>query len=185
LFIDVEWAWLNYFKDATIMLKKQKIGLLAAAVASIALSGGTGAATQTGNLTVSAVLTSACSVSAAPAISFASFTTLAGVDQTADTGTSLQVACSAGLTPVIYATGTRTMVDGGGLNPIAFNLSLTAGATADDLAIAIGPATSFGLTQDGAAHAVVLYARVPVANFASRTAGAYTTAAPLVVTVSY
>ena len=168
------------------MLKKQKIGLLAAAVASIALSGVTGAVTQTtGNLTVSAVLTSACSVSAAPAISFASFSTLAGVDQTANTGTSLQVACSAGLTPVMFASGTRTMVDGLGLNPIAFNLSLTAGAAADDLAIAIGPAASFGLTQDGAAHAVVLYARVPLANFASKAAGAYTTATPLVVTVSY
>ena len=167
------------------MLKKQKIGLLAAAVASTALSGVTGAATQTGNLTVSATLTSACSVSAAPAISFASFSTLAGVDQTADTGSSLQVACSAGLTPVMFVPGTRTMVDGGGLNPIAFNLSLTAGAVADDLAIAIGPALSFGLTQDGAAHAVVLYARVRLANFATKAAGAYTTAEPLAVTVSY
>jgi spore coat protein U-like protein len=125
------------------MLKKQKIGLLAAAVASIALSGVTGAATQTGNLTVSAVLTSACSVSAAPAISFASFSTLAGVDQTADTGSSLQVACSAGLTPVMFVPGTRTMVDGGGLNPITFNLSLTAGAVTDDLAIAIGRLSAF------------------------------------------
>jgi len=166
------------------MFAKQ-IGLLAAAVASIALTGIAGAATQTGNMTVSAVLTAACSVSAAPAISFASFTTLAGVDQTADSGTSLQVACSAGLTPVMYVTGSRTMVDAGGLNPIAFNLSLAAGAAANDLAIAIGPATSFGLTQDGAAHAVVLYARVALANFASKAAGTYATAAPLVVTVSY
>jgi spore coat protein U-like protein len=167
------------------MLKKQKIGLLAAAVAAIALSGIGGAATQTGNLTVSAVLSSACSVSAAPAISFAGFTTLSGVDQTADSGTSLQIACSAGLTPVMYVTGARTMVDAGGLNPIAFNLSLAPGAAANDLAIAIGPATSFGLTQDGLPHAVLLYARVPLANFASKAAGTYATAAPLVVTVSY
>jgi spore coat protein U-like protein len=169
-----------------LMFTKYKIGLLAGAVTSIALSGAAGAVTtQTGNLTVSATLTSACSVSPSPAISFASFSTLAGVDQTADSGTSLQVACSAGLTPVMFVSGTRTMVDGGGLNPIAFNLSLTSGAAADDLAIAIGPATSFGLTQDGAAHAVVLYARAPLANFASKVAGAYATAAPLVVTVSY
>jgi spore coat protein U-like protein len=167
------------------MPKTQKMGLLAAAVASIALSGVTGAATQTGNLTVSATLTSACSVSPSPSISFASFSTLAGVDQTADSGTSLQVACSTGLTPVMFVSGTRTMVDGGGGNPITFNLSLTAGAIADDLAIAIGPATSFGLTQDGAPHAVHLYARVPLANFASKVAGAYATEAPLVVTVSY
>src|SRR6202047_1621244 len=137
------------------MFIKYKIGLLAAVVASIALSGVARAATQTGNLTVSATLTSACPVSAAPAISFASFSTLAGVDQTADTGSSLQVACSAGTTPVMLVPGTRTMVDGGGLNPITFNLSLTAGAVTDDLAIAIGPAISFGLTQDGAPHAVV------------------------------
>lgn len=167
------------------MLKKQKIGLLAAAVGSLALSGVAGAGTQTGNLTVSAVLASACSVSTAPAINFASFSSLAGTDQMADTGTSLQVACSAGLTPVLFASGTRTMVDSGGLNPIAFNLSLTAGAIANDLAIAIGPAASFGLTQDGAPHAVVLYARVPLANFAAKAAGIYSTAAPLVVTVSY
>src|SRR5579862_3340049 len=112
-----------------LMFTKYKIGLLAGAVTSIALSGGAGAVTtQTGNLTVSAALTSACSVSAAPAISFASFSTLAGVDQTANSGTSLQVACSAGLTPVMFVSGTRAMVDTGGLNPIAFNLSLTAGA---------------------------------------------------------
>ena len=167
------------------MLKKQKIGLLAAAVGSLALCGVAGAGTQTGNLTVSAVLASACSVSTAPAINFASFSTLAGTDQMADSGTSLQVACSAGLTPVLFASGTRTMVDSGGLNPIAFNLSLTAGAIANDLAIAIGPATSFGLTQDGALHAVVVYARVPLANYAAKAAGIYSTAAPLVVTVSY
>jgi len=169
------------------MFTKYKVGLLAGAVASIALSGVTDAAAVavTGNLTVSAILTTACSVSAAPAISFASFSTLAGVDQTADSGTSLQVACSAGLTPVMFVSGTRTMVDAGGLNPIAFNLSLASGAAANDLAIAIGPAGSFGLTQDGAAHAVVLYARVPFANFASRATGTYTTATPLVVTVSY
>src|SRR3984893_14614676 len=125
------------------MLKKQKIRLLTAAVTSIALSGVAGAATQTGNLTVSATLTSACSVSAAPAINFASFSTLAGVDQTADTGSSLQVACSAGLTPVMFVPGTRTMVDGGGLNPITFNLSLTAGAVTDNLAIAIGRLSAF------------------------------------------
>jgi spore coat protein U-like protein len=168
------------------MRKKQKIRLLAAAVASIALSGVADAAAVavTGNLTVSATLTSGCSVSAAPVISFASFSTLAGVDQTADTGTSLQVACTAGLTPVMFVSGSRTMVDGGG-NSIAFNLSLTAGAAANDMWIAIGPATSFGLTQDGAAHAVTLYARVPVANFAAKPAGFYATATPLVVTVSY
>jgi spore coat protein U-like protein len=167
------------------MLRKQKIGLLAAAVAAIAVNGIAAAGTQTGNLTVSATLASGCSVSAAPAINFASFATLAGVDQTADSGSSLQVACSAGLTPVMFVSGTRNMVDGGLINPIPFNLSLTAGAVANDLAIAIGPATSFGLTQDGAAHAVVLYARVLLANFASKAAGAYTTVTPLVVTVSY
>lgn len=167
------------------MFTQRKIGLSAMAAASMALSGVAGAATATGNMTVSATLTSACSVSAAPAITFASFSTLVGVDQTADTGTSLQVACSAGLNPVMFVPGSRTMVDTGGINPIAFNLSLTAGAAADDLAIAIGPATGFGLTQDGAPHAVVLYARVPVANFASKAAGSYATAAPLVVTVSY
>jgi spore coat protein U-like protein len=165
-----------------LMFTKTKIGLLAG---TIALSSVAGAATQTGNLTVSAVLTSGCSVSPTPAISFGSFATLAGVDQIADSGTSLQIACSSGLTPVLYVTGARTMVDAGGLNPIAFNLSLTAGAVANDLAIAIGPATSFGLTQDGAPHAVLLYARAPLANFASKTAGTYATAAPLVVTVSY
>jgi spore coat protein U-like protein len=165
-----------------LMFTKYKIGLLAGA---IGLSSVAAAATQTGNLTVSAVLTSGCSVSPSPAISFASFTTLAGVDQTADTGTSLQIACSIGLTPVMFVTGARTMVDAGGLYPIAFNLSLTAGAAANDLAIAIGPATSFGLTQDGAPHAVVLYARAPLANYASKAAGTYATAAPLVVTVSY
>ncbi len=84
--------------------------------------------------------------------------------------------------PVIFATGTRAMVNGA--NSIAFNLSLTAGAAADDLPLLVGTAQAFGLTTDGAAHAVVLYAMAPAANFVSMPAGTYTSA-PITVTVSY
>ncbi len=151
------------------MFTKQKIGLLAAAVASISLTGVAGALTTDGLMTVSAVVTSACSVSAAT-LTFPTFSTMAGA-QTGNTGTSLQIACSSGLTPVIFSPGLRAMVNGvGGVNSIAFNLSLTTGG-ADDLGTDLAAPRPSGLTADGAEHAVVLYAMAPRGELRGDAAG--------------
>lgn len=149
------------------------------------LVSGTGVAvagTANSTVTVDATLVSACEVSTAAAIHFPEITSLSSAgDVTANSGTSFQVACSSDVSPLISTTATRTMLFGA--IPLPFNLSLTAGAAADDF-----PATATGLvmTQDGTLKTVTLYGRVPAANFTganAKAAGAYTV--PLTVAVSY
>jgi spore coat protein U-like protein len=141
------------------------------------------AATVTEPLTVSGTLVAACEVTGTPLLTFAALPPLASsAPAISDTGASLQVACSAGLTPSLYVTGTRAMVNGGATVSIPFNLSLTAGAIADDL-----PATPEGnlvITQDGTAQTVTIYGRVLAASSQGQAAGTYTSAG-LAVNVDY
>jgi spore coat protein U-like protein len=164
------------------MFTKQSVSLAAAALASLVLGGTAVGATSDSNLTVNATLTSACEVSESALISFGSFSTLAAVDQTADSTNTFTVACSVDMLPTVFATGTRTLTGPGG--PIAFNLSLTAGALADDLAVDGAPGTPLVISQNGEAQVVPLYARLAMANFKSMPAGAYTTSA-VTVSVQY
>jgi len=165
------------------MFTKQQVSLVAAALVSVVMCGTAVAATSASVLTVDATLTSACAVSSTAAISFASFSTLATADQTADSGSTFTVACSADMTPLIFATGTRTIaraVSGS----IPFNLSMTSGAAADDLPATLALATGLSLVQDGTTKVVPLYARLLKTNFTTQPAGAYTTAG-VTVSVSY
>jgi spore coat protein U-like protein len=165
------------------MLKNQKVSLVAAALASFAMCGTVAAAQSDSVLTVDATLTSACAVSAAAAISFGSFSTLATVDQTADSGSTFTVACSVDMEPAIFVTGTRTIINGA--NTMPFNLSLTSGAAADDLPATLALASVLPLVQDGTAKVVPLYARLAKANFGSLPAGAYTNGSAVTVSVLY
>ncbi|CAA9892817.1 conserved exported hypothetical protein [Candidatus Methylobacter favarea] len=165
--------------------KKALLGALLAAGMAMG-SAGVCAATATGAMAVDATLTSSCTVSAST-LSFGSISALnVTADVTADTGTTLQIACSSGTTtPVIYSLPTSprilTRVGGG---TMAFNLSQTAGATADNLAAtATGEAIGNGWTADGAAHAVIIYGRIPTASFAGQPVGAYS--ATIAINVEY
>jgi spore coat protein U-like protein len=165
------------------MFKKQNVSLVAAALASLVMCG-TAVAGQVDNLlTVNATLTSACAVSPTATISFGSFSTLAPLDQTANSGSTFTVACSSDLEPLIFATGTRTIINGG--NSLAFNLSLTSGAAADDLPATGALAAPLSLVQDGTVKVVPLYARLAKANFTSLPAGAYANGSAVTVSVLY
>lgn len=165
------------------MFTKQKVSLAAAALASLVM-GGTAFADQSDSvLAVDATLTSACAVSAAATISFGSFSTLAAVDQTADSGSTFTVACSSDMEPAIFVTGTRTVINGA--NTMPFNLSLTSGAAADDLPATLALAAPLTVVQDGTAKVVPLYARLAKANFGSLPAGAYANGSAVTVSVLY
>ncbi|MDR7151478.1 spore coat protein U-like protein [Hydrogenophaga palleronii] len=165
------------------MFTKQKVSLAAAALTSMVVLGTAVAAQDDSVLTVDATLTSACAVSAGATISFGSFSTLAAVDQTADSGSTFTVACSADMEPAIFATGTRTIINGA--NSLPFNLSLTSGAVADDLPATLALAAALTVVQDGTEQIVPLYARLAKANFGALPAGAYANGSAVTVSVSY
>jgi spore coat protein U-like protein len=180
----VSWDWRNSLTlEGFKMFMKQKVGLVAVAIASMAISGVAAAAQSDSVLTVNATLTSACAVSAAATIGFGSFSTLATADQTADSGSTFTVACSSDMAPKIFATGTRTIINGPSTLP--FNLSLTSGAAANDLPATLALASGLTVVQDGTAKVVPLYARVAQANFKTLPAGAYANGSAVTVSVSY
>lgn len=168
------------------MFSKQKFSLIAAALAAT-LSGAAMAAITTGGVvTVTAMLTTACTTSATATIDFGSISTLGAADALGDSASTFQVACSAGLAPKIYVTGTRTMILGGaGTTILPFYLSLTPGAAADDLPATGATGSALTLTQDGVLHDVKLYARALAANIKLLPAGTYTNGSAVTATVTY
>lgn len=169
-----------------------KKALLSALLAAGMVMGSTGvsALTASGTMTVSATLTSACSVSDS-ALDFGNIAALdVTADVTADTGTTLQIACTTGTTnPVIYSvpgTSPRTLTGSGTAlgSSMAFNLSQTAGAAADNLPpTSVGETIGSGWTADGSAKAVTIYGRIPTASFVGKLVGPYSTT--IVINVEY
>lgn len=156
-------------------------GVVVAFVLAVSASSAA-AAVASNDLVVSATLTSGCEVDAG-AIDFGSFSNLASTgDKLADSGVTFLVACSSDVTPTISSTTVRNMANGANLLP--FNLSLTAGAAADDLPTVTPGALT--ITQDGTLQVVTLYAKVLASNFSGANAlpeGAYTRT--LTVDVTY
>jgi len=117
-------------------------------------------------LTVSANLVSACEVSPTASISFGNIN-------------NLQTTCSSDVAaPMISSISTRTM--GNGVDTVPFNLSLTAGAVADDFPLT---ATGLVIVQDGALKTVPLFAKVAAASYFGKSGGAYTV--PLTIVIGY
>lgn len=163
--------------------KKALLGALMAAGMAMG-SAGVSALTATGNMTVTATLTSACSVSDS-ALDFGPIAALdVTADVTADTGVTLQIACTTGTTaPVIYSTSTRTMTDGSS-GTLPFYLSQTAGAATNDLpTTATGETIGSSWTADGSAQVVTIYGRIPTSSFAGQPVGSYT--ATIIISVDY
>lgn len=165
--------------------KKMLARILAAGLATASSVAMAVPTTAQGNLTVGAVLQSACEVQAG-AISFGNIVTLASTpDQTADSGSTFQVACSSDLSPTIASTTLRKMSDGAGTpHLLPFNLSLTAAAASDNFPSATPVALP--TAKDGTMKALTIYAKVLNSNFTGTNAlpaGTYT--ATLVMDVTY
>ena len=162
---------------------KKTLSVLAAFGFVLGMSGmAMAAGTATGVMTTTATLQDSCTVSAAT-MTFPGFAALSSTaDQTADTAGSLLIACTTGTTPTIWSDSTRELSGAGGT--IAFNLSQTAGAAADNLPTVTGSAESIvGYTSTGAEIAVPLYGKILATNFGGKAAGAYT--ADITVSVNY
>jgi hypothetical protein len=160
--------------------KKALFGALLAA-GMVMGSASVSAATQTGTMTVTATLTGSCTVSAS-SLTFASVAALtSSSDVTGDTGSTLTIACTSGVTaPTIWSDTGRTLVNGA--NNFAFNLSQIAGAASDDLPTTTGTAQAItGFTADGTAKTVMIYGKILAANFGGKPAGTYTKAVTLSV----
>lgn len=161
---------------------KKTLLVLAAFGLVLGMSGMAMAATASGTMTTEATLQDACTVSAAT-MTFPGFAALASTAaQTTDTDGSLLVACTTGTSPKIWSDTARTLTGSGGT--IAFNLSQTAGAAADNLPItALASEAIASYTADGTPIAVPLYGRILAANFGGKAAGAYS--ANITVKVEY
>jgi spore coat protein U-like protein len=158
-----------------------------AAAGMVSATGGAMAATTSGNLVVSATLAAGCEVSTGGAISFGSIVALASTaDKTADSGTTFQVACSSGVSPTISSATARSMTNGGATPKLLpFNLSMTAGAAADDLPVS-GTTQALSFTKDGTLQTVTVYGRVVASNFSGTNVlplGSYTNT--MVMDVAY
>jgi hypothetical protein len=162
--------------------KKALLGALLAA-GMVMGSASVSALTATGTMTVSATLTSSCSVSAS-SLTFASVAALtSSSDVPGDTGSTLQIACTSGVTaPTIWSDTARTLVNGA--NNFGFNLSQIAGADSDDLPTTTGAAQAItGFTADGTAKTVTIYGKILAANFGGKPAGTYTK--DIILSVNY
>jgi spore coat protein U-like protein len=162
---------------------KKTLSVLAAFGFILGMSGmAMAAGTATGAMTTTATLEDSCTVSAA-AMTFPGFAALLSTaDQTADTAGSLLVACTTGIAPTVWSDTARILTSG--VNTVAFNLSQTSGAAADDLPTAsLSAELITGYTSTGAPIDVPLYGKILATNFGGKPAGAYTT--NITVSVNY
>jgi hypothetical protein len=162
----------------------RKLTVILAAGLVFGASGMAMAATNEAAMTVTATLTNACIVSEA-SMNFGDFAALVGTgDKTANTGTTLTVACTTGTSPTIWSDSTRTLVPNGAGPSIPFSLSQTAGAAINDLPIESGtPEPISGYSADGTLKTVMLYGRILETNFRNKPADTYT--ASIQVKVDY
>jgi spore coat protein U-like protein len=142
-----------------------------------------GAGNVNSTMAVGGAVVSACEVTGVTQLNFSALPALAsGTAATGDTGSTLLVACSSDLTPMLYVVGLRSLSDGAGTpHLIPFNLSLTSGAAVNDLPAVTG--TDLAMTKDGTPQTVTIYGKVLVADAQGKPTGNYT--ANLTVNVDY
>jgi spore coat protein U-like protein len=139
------------------------------------------AETATGNLTVSVTLENSCTVSEATMDFTNTAALLSTGDQITDTGSTLKVACTTGISPTIWSSSPRYLVSGP--NSIPFNLSQESGAALDDLPTAAPGEAITGYIADGTEKVVPLFGKILALNFGDEPASVYT--ANITVSVSY
>ncbi|HVZ45626.1 MAG TPA: spore coat protein U domain-containing protein [Ramlibacter sp.] len=155
-------------------MKNLKVLLVAITAASAlgAASTAFAAAPTSGDMSVSATLTSACEVQTSGSIDFGSVVALASTgDQAVSNATGLTVACSNGLSPSLYSATDRNMLNGA--DQLPFDLCVADCTGSNGMGASSDAATPIDITTDGSLHAVPLYARIKAADFKGLPAGAY------------
>lgn len=132
-------------------------------------------------LASSGALAQSCTVASGATLAFPGIVALASTgNQTTDTGQSLQVACDSSVTGTLRLYSGTPRVMSNGSHSLPFNLSLSSGAAANNLAT-ISPGTPFNITRDGQLQTVTLYAKIFVQDFKALPAGLYSTSMTLTV----
>jgi hypothetical protein len=144
---------------------------LIAAAAALAL-GGTGvyATTDvTGSLTVTATVSSTCQITGTGTTAFGSLNPLIG-DNSQQNSTGLSFACSTGISPTLYITGTRALV-GTGDNSTTIPVSFSYGGNTVGMTQNAGVSLGSG-NSDGSSHAMNI--STTVSSYSNAPADAYT-----------
>jgi len=131
-------------------------------------SGAATAATVSNTMTVTATITQSCTLSPTSTLSFGDL--VAGGSDVTATSSGVSLLCTKGSSPKIYSASDRKIING--TEEIPFNLSLTSGASADDLPTTAPTETNLPTTT-GEAQVIPIYGRIPAANYLTKTAGAY------------
>ena len=161
---------------------KETLSVLAAVWFVFGMSGLPAVAgTATSTLTVSSSVVASCTVSSATMAFTSSAGLLSTADQTADTGTTLKVACTTGTAPTIWSSSPRFLVNAA--DSFAFNLSQVSGATIDDLPYTAPGDPVSGYIADGSEKVVPLYGKILAVNFGNKPGKLYS--ASITVNVDY
>jgi hypothetical protein len=155
----------------------KKLTTLAAIGVALSMNNTAVAATATGIMTVAATMAEACSVSSAT-MTFAPISPFSADDIVADTAGSLQIACTALTTPLIWSNSPRVLTGpGAGTVEIPFSLGqTTATALTDALPIiSTGQAIAAPFVANGIAQAVPLHGLIRAADYTGKAPGLYTT----------
>jgi len=157
------------------------LSVLAAIGLVLGMSGLAASGTATSTMTASATLENACTVSDATMAFTNSAALLNTADQTADTGTTLKVACTTGTSPTIWSDTPRILVNGPDSFP--FNLSQVSGAANNDLPTTAPGQSISGYIADGSEKVVLLYGKITALNFGNKPGKLY--AANISVSINY
>lgn len=163
----------------------RNLTILAAIGVALSMSNLATAATASGTMTVTATLSEACSVSAAT-MTFPPISPFAVTDVVADTAGSLQIACTALTTPLLWSDSPRILTGpGAGVVEIPFSLGQTpATALTDALpVIPAGEAIAAPFVANGTEQAVPLHGLIRAADYAGLAPGIYT--ASITINVNY
>jgi len=163
------------------MFTKKQVGVLAAALASISFCGTAVAASPASStMTVDTTLTTACEVSALSSIGFGASSHWQAPEQGREQRLHVPGRVLEQRNPTIYATGTRSMMNGTFALP--FNLSLTSGAASDDCRRPRVRRRAYGRAGRRSARRLV-YAKTYAADFKALPSAHYT--ADVTVSVAY
>jgi spore coat protein U-like protein len=162
-------------------MNKKRI-ILALTVMALSMCNTAMAATDSGQMDVSATVGSGCSISAST-ISFGHINPLAGTNYVADTDGSLMIACTTSTTAVIWSDTPRILKFGNIEIPFGLGQNATVAASDALPKIPAGQAIDAPWSADGTAKPVPIHAFIAADDYVGKAAGTYTAA--ITINVNY
>lgn len=164
---------------------KNKLTILTAFGVALSMSNATMAETASGDMTVSATVGEACSVSAST-MTFPAISPFATADAVADTAGSLMIACTAATSPLIWSDTPRILTGpGAGVVEIPFSLGqTTVTALTNALPVIVaGEAIAAPFVANGTEQAVPIHGLIKAVDYSGKAPGLYSTV--ITINVNY